>query len=198
MKFDMKVLVRCRIRFESAWIHYATVLTGLSFFLLVVNFFGLRNLMDCSFGEIVFSMAIPMAIWIGFMVLLRGIHFQNARLYGVLGALYCVCMIAHTFSYDNIFLTVFAVVWYVLTAVICLGTTCGFIANRAYMSLSFFLPAIYRLVFVDLGKYIFKLDVLGFVPEAAALSGLAVFGLFALALEAKAINRTPKKRVRTE
>ena len=110
MKFDMKVLVRCRIRFESAWIHYATVLTGLSFFLLVVNFFGLRNLMDCSFGEIVFSMAIPMAIWIGFMVLLRGIHFQNARLYGVLGALYCVCMIAHTFSYDNIFLTVFAVV----------------------------------------------------------------------------------------
>lgn len=196
MSDDLKVLVRHHIRFKSLWTHYATVLTGLSFFLLVVNFFGIRNLLDCNFGEIVFEMAMPMTVWIVFMVLLRGAHFPDARIYGVLGALYCLCMIVHSLSYENIFMTMFAVIWYLLTAVICLGTTGGFIANRAYMALAFLLPVIYRLVFIDLGSYILKLDILGFIPEAAGLSGLAVFGIFALTLEAKAIKRMPRRRVR--
>lgn len=195
MSFDFSVLARHRIRFESAWTHYTTVLTGLSFFLLVVNFFGIRNLQDCSVLEIVFSMFLPMAIWITFMILLRGLHFQNPKLYGALGALYCLSMIVHAFSYEAIFMTVIAVIWYLLTAFICLCTTIGCIANRAYMSLAFLLPVIYRFFFVDLGKYVLKLDILGFMPDAAVLSGLAVFGFFALTLEAKMIKRSSRKRV---
>lgn len=194
----IKINVRYRIRFESIWTHYATVLTGLSFFLLVVNFFGLRNLQDCSLSEIIFSMSLPMAIFVAFMVFLRGLHFTNVNLYGALGALYCVCMIINAFSYENIVMTVLAVIWYSLTLFICLGTTIGYIANRTYMSLSFLLPVIYRLVFVDLSKFIFKLDIIGFIPEAAILSGLAVYGFFAFTLEAKIIKRSPRRRERAE
>ena len=189
MKSNLRVLVRYFVNLESAWTHYATVLTGLSFFLLVVNFFGIRNLADCGLLEILFSMVLPMVIWITFMVLLRGVRLPYANLYGLLGALYCVCMIIHGLSYENIFQIIFAVIWYCLTAVICLGTTGGYIANRAYMAWAFLLPVIYRIIFVDLGRYILKLDILGFMPEAAALSGLTVFGFFAFALNARTIKR---------
>lgn len=198
MKLDLRLLVRYRVGFGSKWAAYSTVFAGLSFFLLTVCYFGIKNLADCGFGQIVFSMILPMLLLVVFLVLLRGIRFPGTPVYGILGALYCMSMIVHTFSYDDIFYGIFGMLWYVITALICLATTSGYIANRAYMAIAFLLPAIYRLLFIDLSKYILRLDVLGFIPEAAVLSGLVVFGLFALGMEAKPIKRTTRRRAVTE
>lgn len=194
MKLDLKVLVRHHVRFKDKWATYATVFAGLAFFLLTVHYFGMTNLLDCSFGEVLFSMALPMAVLVAFVVLLRGIRFTVTPVYGIFGALYCVSMIAYTFSYESALHGIFAMIWYLLAAAICLATTLGYIFNRAYMSIAFILPVVYRLIFVDLGKYILKLDILGFIPEAAALSGLLVFGLFALCLQAASTKKTPRRR----
>lgn len=198
MKLDLRALVRYHVGFSTSWAAYSTVFAGLSFFLLTFYYFGVRNLLDCGFGEVLFSMILPMTILVAFVVMLRGIHFSVTPVYGVLGALYCLSMIVHTFSYDNILYAVFGMLWYLLTALICLATTGGYIANRAYMSIAFILPVIYRLVFLDLGRYILRLDVLGFIPEAATLSGLMVFGLFALAMEAVPIKRTARRHLKAE
>lgn len=198
MKLDLRLLVRYNVVFKSKWASYSTVFAGLSFFLLTVCYFGIKNLTDCGFGEIVFSMILPMLLMVVFVVLLRGVHFPGTPVYGILGALYCLSMIIHTFSYDNFLYGIFGMLWYVITGLICLATTGGYIANRAYMSITFLLPAIYRLVFIDLWQYIFKLDILGFIPEAAVLSGLVVFGLFALGMEPKPIRKTQRRRVKTE
>lgn len=198
MKLDLRVLVRYRVGFSTKWAAYSTVFAGLSFFLLTFYYFGVQNLLDCSFGEILFSMLLPMVILVCFVVMIRGIHFTVTPIYGILGALYCLSMIIHTFSYDNILHAIFAMLWYVLTALICLATTGGYIANRAYMSIVFILPAVYRLVFTDLGRYILRLDVLGFIPEASVLCGLMMFGLFALAIEAVPLKRAAKRNVIAE
>ncbi len=198
MKLDLKVLVRHHVGFKSKWAAYATFFAGLAFFLLTVHYFGITNLLDCGFGEVLFSMILPMALLVAFVVLLRGIHFQVTPVYGILGALYCVSMIAYTFSYESVLYGIFSVIWYLLAAVICLATTLGYISNRAYMAIAFILPAAYRLIFVDLGTYILKLDILGFIPEAAVLSGLMVFGLFALCLQSAPIKKTPKRCPKAE
>lgn len=196
MKLDLRILVRYHVGFSTKWAAYSTVFAGLSFFLLTFYYFGVRNLLDCSFGEVLFSMIIPMAVLVAFVVMIRGIHFSVTPVYGILGALYCFSMIIYTFSYANILYGIFGMLWYLLTALICLATTCGYIANRAYMSIAFILPAVYRLVFVGLGKYILRLDVLGLIPEAAILSGLTVFGLFALAIDPVPLKRTGKRHER--
>lgn len=198
MKLDLKVLVRHHVGFKNKWAGYATVFAGLAFFLLTFHYFGVTNLLNCGFGEVLFSMILPMAVLVAFVVLLRGICFHVTPVYGILGALYCVSMIAYTFSYESALHAIFAMIWYLLAAGICLATTFGYISNRAYMAIAFILPAVYRLIFVDLGTHILKLDILGFIPEAAMLSGLMVFGLFALCLQAAPVKKTARRRPKAE
>lgn len=183
MAQENKVYKQYHVDFSSKWISTSAFFAGLSFFILVAKYFGIENIKQVGFGEICFSMALPLLVLTVFGVLLRGFQFRVTPLYGILAALYCVLMIIRTFSYAGAGSTVLGLVWYLLTGALTVVTTFGFFPGKVYMMLSYVIPVIYRICFVDIDTYFRTRDWLGFLPEAAALSGLLAFSLFALCLK---------------
>ena len=194
MKLGFKMLVHYHIDFQNKQIVPASVLAGASFFFLCVHYFGLTNLVECGFFEIVLQMILPMLVMVGFVVFLRGIRFAVTPVYGALGALFCILLMIRAFTYGNIFGAIVAILWYILAAAVCLFTAGGYISSNVYMLITIFAPVAYRLVFVDLYAYLIKRDFSDFFTEAAALCGLMAFGLFALCLKAVPIKNQRRFR----
>lgn len=171
------------VDFSCKWISASAFFAGLAFFLLAVKYFGLENIGQKGFGEICFSLILPMLLLAVFGILLSGFKFRVTPVYGILAALYCILMIVRTFSYGSTGSTVVGIIWYLLTAALTVVTTFGYLPGKVYLMLSYLIPVLYRLYFVDVGTYFLTHDWLGFLPEASALSGLLAFSLFALCLK---------------
>ena len=92
MAQENKVYKQYHVDFSSKWISTSAFFAGLSFFILVAKYFGIENIKQVGFGEICFSMALPLLVLTVFGVLLRGFQFRVTPLYGILAALYCVLM----------------------------------------------------------------------------------------------------------
>ena len=194
MKF--KETVRYHIDFRGRGISPSAFFAGFSFFLLAVYYFGIVNLRDYGVGRLLFSLILPMVLLAAFMVMLVGIHFPVTPVYGALGALYCLLMVIRAFSYGNVLLMILGIVWYILAGALYLGTSLGLLSGSGLMTAAFLIPVVFRLVFVDVGGYILKKDLVGFLPEAAALSGLAAFALLALCM--KPNPRNPREKPEDE
>lgn len=179
----LKAVSKYSVDFHSKWVSVAGFFTGLSFFLLAVKYFGVENLSTRDFGEILVSMILPMLILCIFGVSLCGFKFRAAPLYGIICSLYSVFLVIRAFSGTGG--SVLGAVWYVLIALLALATTFGFLPSRIFMLLGCLLPVIYRLCFVDPVLYFQSKDWLGFLTEAAALSGLAAFSAFTLCIKRK-------------
>lgn len=184
MKLDFKVLVHYHIQFNHKNIVPTSALAGASFFFLCVHYFGLTNLAQCGIGEIILQMILPMLTMVGFVVLLRGIRYGVTPVYGMIGAAYCLLLVIQAFSYGNIFGAIIAMLWYILTAAVCVFTTFGYISSGIYMLIAFLVPVLFRLVFVDIYQYLIRRNFSGFFTEAAMLCGLTAFGLLSLCLKA--------------
>lgn len=188
MKLNQMIRVRYQVQFDSKWISYSAFFAGLMFFLLCVEYFGLKNLSEIGMGDILVSVALPLLILTCFVILLRGFRFKVTPVYGIISAVFCLFMIVRAFS-GSAGNTLIAVIWYLLAGGIAVATTFGLIPGRAYMILAFLLPVLYRLVLVDVDFYFKTRDFLGFVPEAAVLSGLLAFSLFGLSLMAVPVQQ---------
>lgn len=188
MKLNQTVRVRYQVRFESKWISYSAFFAGLMFFLLCVVYFGLKKLSETGTGEMITALIFPLLLLTAFAALLRGIKCKVTPIYGIVGALFCVYMIIRAFS-GAPGSAAAALIWYLLTAVITVATTFGIFPGRTWMVLAYLLPAVYRLVFVDVDLYFRTRDFLGFLPEAAALSGLLAFSFFGLCLKAVPVQK---------
>lgn len=184
---------RYHIDFGAKWANAAIAFAGLSFFLLCVYYFGFTNLVDCGFGEILFAMLFPMGLLVALVVFLRVVRRDAAALLAAMGGVYALLMLIRSFSYGSVLNTIVAVLWYLVTAVVCLGVISGKLTDCRYMCAAFLIPAAFRLVFVDIVKYIFTLSLVKFIPEVAALSGLTAFGLSALCIQVTAVKRAPKQ-----
>ena len=196
MKLGFRMLVYYHIDFRNKQIVPASVLAGASFFFLCVHYFGLTNLTQCGFGEVLLQMILPMLVMVGFVVLLRVIRFSVTPLYGALGTLFCILMLIRAFTYGNFFAVIIAVLWYILAGAVYLLTAGGYFSSNLYILIAVFAPVGYRLVFVDIYQYLIKRDFSQVFTEAAALCGLAAFGLFGLCLKAVPIKN--QRRVRAK
>lgn len=189
MKLNQLARVRYQVQFGCKWISYSGFFAGLMFLLLCIEYFGLKNLGEIVAGEVILSLALPLLILTGFAVMLRGFRCKVTPAYGVVAALLCLYMIIRAFSNGDAAGALFALIWYLLAGGIAVLTTFGVIPGRAYMVLAFLLPVLYRLIFVDINLYFRTKDFLGFIPEAAALSGLLAFAMFGLCLNAVVLQR---------
>ena len=190
MNLNFKVVARQHIVYNK-WLSASAVLSGIAFFFVIVNYLGLKNLLDVNIGEIIFCFIMPMLLLGGYIVLLRVMHSNVTPVYGLLGVLFCLYMLIRSFSYGNVLHIVVAVIWYLLSGIIFFGTTFGYISTKAPLLIACFVPLVFRIIFVDI-KLFLSISFLSMIPELTTLCGLATFGLFASSLKATVLNSGKK------
>ena len=172
--------VRFRIDFGSKWLGAAAFFGGLGFFLLCVYYFGFVNLFDCNILQILFYMLVPMVALAGMVILLHVVHLDSAQLVIAGAGIFSLLMLIRSFSYGSVLSVILGVVWYAAAALVCLLTLTGFFKEKGFMAAAMLVPAVFRIVFVDLFQYVLTLSLISFVQELAMLSGLTCFGITAL------------------
>lgn len=181
-KLGLNRVVRFRMYFDGSGADAAAAMMGAAFFLRAVYYFGFPNLDGIGAGEVLFNLILPGLLCGAFAVLLKGFRFETVGIYGILCAVYCILMIIWTFNSRQVLHLTLAIVWYLATAVVVMGTVEGYITNRIIMQLAFLLPVFYRFFFFDLGDYVLTLRIVDFLPEASALCGLIALSSFARCL----------------
>lgn len=176
---ELKRYTKYQINFDSKWISACGALMGLSFFLRIVYYFGLKSLRDVGFIEL-FTSAIAGIVLCGAMVVFLICLRRNAPgLYGMIGAALCLSVLIASFTTGSPVRIILAIVWYALTALILIGTVGGYLPGRMLAGLMFAIAALVRLLFYDFGH----LGLISWVRELGVLSMLASLGCLPMGLE---------------
>ena len=183
----MKLKQYCRylVDFESKWTQACSILMGLGFFSCILYYFAIASLRDVGAIELIFALLMGIAVCGGFVVCVTCLRLNAPGLYALMGAVQCLCILILSFTTGNAVRIVLSVLWYVLAAVILLGTAGGYLPGRLLAGLMFFVSVVVRILFFDLGV----LDILSWVRELSILFILAGIGSFAMGLH-------PGKRIR--
>mgnify|MGYP003301699874 CR=1 FL=1 len=189
MRFDQLIRVRYRVCFESGWISYSGFFAGLAIFLLCISSFGFDNVSQWGMMDVMLSLILPLLLLTAFGVLLCGFKLNSPFIYGIIGTLYCLYMVIRAFSYGGAGNILLAVIWYIVSGLVLLVTFSGVFPIRLLPGLLLFLPVVYRLVFIDFSLYFKAKDIIGFLPEASALSGLLAFSFFGMCVKGKPVKQ---------
>lgn len=190
MRLDQLIRVRYRVRFESRWISYSGFFAGLAILLFCVSSFGFDNVSQWGMMDVILSLILPLLLLTAFGVLLCGFKLNSPFVYGIIGTLYCLYMVIRAFSYGGAGNILLAVIWYIVSGLVFIVTFSGVLPLRLISGLFLFIPVVYRLIFVDVSLYFKAKDLIGFLPEAASLSGLLVFSLFGMC-----VKHVPAKKI---
>lgn len=181
MKMNLKVIAHQRISFQNKWLSSSAVFAGVAFFFLIVNYLGVKNLLDVGFGEILFLFLLPMTALGSFIIMIRVTHYQVTPVYGILGSLYCLSMLIRAFSHSNIVFTIISAVFYFALCVVCIAVTFGYTETSAAFVVMLFIAVGARILFVDL-MLILRGALLALIPEISALCAMTAFALFGVCL----------------
>lgn len=147
----LKQYTRYQINFNSKWTSVCGVLMGISFFLRLIYYFGLTNIYDVGFVEILTTMILGTALCLAYLITLSVMRLNAPGVYGILGAVHCFLLVMGTFSSGDAVRIVLAVLWYALAAGVLLMTVGGYLPGRLLSSLMFIIPALVRFFAFDLG-----------------------------------------------
>ena len=181
MKLSDLIHLRHPVRLQSKWSAYSTFFAGLGIFLMCVYFFGFGSIRQIERSGMFGSFWVPFLILAVFGVLMCGVRLKIALPYGVLAVLYCVYMLGYAVS-ASAYGPLMAVLCYILAACAILAATLGVFPGKLLSAVLFLLPVICRISAVA-GDYFAAKDYVGFLPEAAALSGLLAFATFSLCID---------------
>ncbi len=180
---------RYHINFESNMIAPSALTAGISFLLLMAYYFGVVDFGLLGAMEVIFCMLLPIFLVASFMILLKGIRYPVVPTYGIMGCILCVFAIIRACLFGSTLNIVLAFMWYIPTALICLGTTFSFLSNKYLMAATFLIAAVVRIIFVDIIGYLLKLNILRALPSVAISLALISFGILSLTFEMKKKKR---------
>lgn len=168
----LKQYTRYQMNFQSKWTQVCGGLMGFSFFLRLIYYFGLTNIYDIGFVEILTTMILGTALCLAYLITLSVMRLNAPGVYGVLGAVHCFLLILGTLSTGDFGRILLAVLWYALAAGVLLLTVGGYLPGKLLASLMFVIPILVRFFVYDLGR----VNLLQWVREfgiLVALVGLA-------------------------
>ena len=140
------------VDFKSKWATRCGALLGVSLFIRVVYFFGIKNIMECTAGQVIFDMVLTMGLCVGFLVLFSAMRRNAPGMYALMGAGFCLLLMVSTFSGGNPLQIVLAVLGYLLAGGVLVFTVSGYLPGKLLSSALFLLPLVLRLMVFDLGK----------------------------------------------
>lgn len=140
------------VDFKSKWATRCGALLGVSLFVRVVYFFGIKNILECSAGQVIFDMILTMGLCVGFLVLFSAMRRNVPGLYALMGAGFCLLLMISTFSRGNVLQIILAILGYLLAGGVLVITVSGYLPGKLLSSVMFLLPLILRFLAFDLGK----------------------------------------------
>ena len=183
--------VRCQMQLDGRWAQISAISMGLCLFLRAVSYLGLTNLNDLSGYQLFSQLIFPMAIAIGFLVLLKGINLNSPFLLGVMCGLYAVDYLLVMEQGEIVSAALTAV-----NAGLFLAVVLGFLQDSRYVILSGVVSVVYRVIFVDLIGYILPLSDWSIRAYLPILSNL--FAVVAIAALAPALQLSQRRKPEPE
>ncbi len=165
----LQQIVRYRLDFDSKALTVSGALMGLAFFLRSVHYFGLADLQQVGFSQLLLLLTLPMLLEAAWFMLLRGFGASGVGLYGILGALYCLLVMVQTVVFAGFLSAILAVPACIVAGLGVLLVAGGLVASRFAAVAALIITVALRFVFGGLPEGLL---------EYAALSGL--FGLMSL------------------
>ena len=172
----------CRVAARGKWGSAAAAWMGLSFFLRMVYYFGLRNLKDVPGFEIIFSVVLALAVSVAFILMLKLPRLNHPMAAaGLAGAFAVDYFLTEQMSFGGIVsaLAVLAMAGLIVAAVL------GYVPERKWLLWTGLGALGIRVLFVDLFGWVLpllKLQFAGIIPSASNLCGVLAFASLCAAL----------------
>lgn len=173
---------RYHMDFEGKGLATASVLMGFAFFLRVVYYFGFTSTETVGISELVLFLILPLVLEAGLIALLRGVRLNMSLVYGILGAVYCAVLIAQSLQYGSILRMVLGIIAYVLCGGLLVVVSLGLLSKGIAVMMCV-ITAVVRLAVFDLKPYLLELNLVAFLPEAAAICVIFALGYMAMGLK---------------
>lgn len=180
LKFEKNTA--CRLAARGKWGNAAAAWMGLSFFLRMVYYFGLVNLKDVHGFEIAFSVVLPLAVSVAFILMLKLPRLNHPIAAASLALAFGVnCFFNETMTFATVLsnLLTLAVTGLILAAVL------GYVPQRKWLLWAGLAAIAVRLLLVDVFGYLLplsELDLIAYIPKSANLFGTAAISFLCAAL----------------
>ena len=120
--------------FKSKWTQASAALMGVSFFARMVYYFGIRNIVDCGFFEVVLSMVLPLVLCGGYLVMMSALKRDVAGVYGLIGGALCALLTLESIFTLDIIRILLALVFYAAAGGALVATIAGYLPGRLLSS----------------------------------------------------------------
>lgn len=169
--------------FNSRWTQASAALMGVSFFARMVYYFGVRNIVDCGFLEIIISMILPLVLTGAFLVLVSTVKHNVPELYALIGCCLCGLLLIEGFFTGSIVRILLSILFYGACGAVLLITVAGYFPGKLLSSVLLAAVPVGRFLFFGLGK----LHILAWVLEISVL--LMLFSLYFFTLSIKKVAK---------
>ena len=136
---------RYRMNFSSGWLTAYCVLCGLALFSRCIFYFLLADLQECSAGEIIISVIMPLILR-GVIVILKIIRLDAPGILAILGCVMCLLLIINGFDSNNVLRLLFSLFGYAAGGALLLLTIAGFVPTRQFSVILLALLTVLRLL----------------------------------------------------
>ena len=182
MELKLSKSMTCRLAAKGKWGEAAAAWMGLSFFLRMVYYFGLKNLNDVPVFEIVFSVVLPLAVSVAFILMLKLPKLNHPIAAGGLTVAFAV---NYFFTEQMNFGGVVSGILVLGMAGLILAAVLGYIPKRKWLLWTGTAVFGFRAVIVDLFGYLLPLSQLklfAYIPKASNLFGVLAIACLCAAL----------------
>ena len=183
MNLKLSKTTTCRLNARGIWGERAAVWMGLSFFLRMVYYFGLKNLNDIPGFEIAFSVVLPLIISVAFILVLKLPKLTHPMAAAGLAVAFAV---NYFFTEQMNFGGVLCAILVLAMAGMILAAILGYIPERKWLLWTGMAVLAFRVLFVDLIGYLLplsELKLIAYIPRASHLCGVLALACPCAALE---------------
>ena len=183
MNLKLSKTTTCRLNARGIWGERAAAWMGLSFFLRMVYYFGLKNLNDVPGFEIAFSVVLPLIISVAYILVLKLPKLTHPMAAAGLAVAFAV---NYFFTEQMNFGGVLCAILVLAMAGMILAAILGYIPERKWLLWTGMAVLAFRVLFVDLFGYLLplsELKLIAYIPRASNLFGVLALACLCAALE---------------
>ena len=185
MNLKLSKTTTCRLNARGTWGERAAAWMGLSFFLRMVYYFGLKNLNDIPGFEIVFSVVLPLIISVAYILVLKLPKLTHPMVAAGLAVAFAV---NYFFTEQMNFGGVLCAILVLAMAGLVPAAVLGYVPERKGLLYAGMAVMAFRVLFVDLFGYLLplsELKLIAYIPRASNLFGVFSLASLCAALELK-------------
>lgn len=175
----------CSLNMEGKHMGKVPILMGLAFYLQIVYCFSFTRLEQMGFGKMLLMLILPALLTLAFVVLMRGIRFNNPTVYGIMGMAYCLILMLQSFTSGSVLRIVLACIVYI-ACIVMMAMTVGKVLNQWFAVGALLAAAAGRFLIFDLVPYVFKFRIFVMISEASVICALIALSIMFYYTEIKA------------